>query len=152
VDDKRTLEAKKQLLENARMVHKVSADTIDRLEKEFAEEKVELRHGDYGISPEGSWTRVHGSTWWDTKDCTGPSNQNAATFLPYRLGNIFADLAALSEDVESFEVGNVKAYYDKDKWLVIDEGPDRVGLLPSEISAFIRGLRQMEATMKRKQK
>lgn len=74
---------------------------IAKIEKVEAE-KPKLRHGDYGIGPAGPWCRVHGSTWWDTKDCSGPSHQDADVFIPYRLGNIFDDLKAMAEPLEEF--------------------------------------------------
>lgn len=66
-----------------------------------------LRHGDYGFGPAGAWIRVHGSTWWDTKDCSGPSYQDADVFLPYRTGNILDDLNAVSEPLQRFNLGRI---------------------------------------------
>ena len=66
-------------------------------------EEPKLRHGDYGIAPEGAWTRVHGSTWWNLRPSAGPSRQDADTFLPFWRGNIFKDLEALAKPLKQFE-------------------------------------------------
>ena len=68
-----------------------------------------------------------------------------AVFL-LRAVNSFSDLKALAEPLKELEIGNVKGYYDKDKWLILDEGSNRIGLLPSEIPQFILNLRRLVFT------
>lgn len=78
------------------------------VEAELAQaENPGLRHGDYGYGPAGAWIRVHGSTWWDTKDCSGPSEQDADVFIPYRLGNILDDLNELAKPLEEFTLAEL---------------------------------------------
>ena len=90
-------------VEGGEAIARFGRERIAELEAQLAEaEKPGLRHGDYGIGPAGTWIRVHGSTWWDTKDCSGPSNQDADVFIPYRLGNILADLKTRQETLKKF--------------------------------------------------
>ena len=60
--------------------------------------------------------------------------------------NIFDDLEELAKPLKEFEINGVKGYYDKHKWLCLDEDPDRISIVPKHIPAFILNLRRLIAT------
>ncbi len=90
----------------------------------------------------GLWRGKHCMCVICTKSVRGTLD---AVFL-LRAVNSFGDLKALAEPLKELEIGNVKGYYDKDKWLILDEGSNRIGLLPSEIPQFILNLRRLVFT------
>ena len=158
----------KELLENARMVHKVSGHLIERLEKELAEpEKPTLRRGDYGeaerdIGDTGfvvmEQSTLPGSPKAFYGDGAGQVNVNDCVQKHVRFGNIFDEIKALAEDVERFETTSPAAlattyWIDNVGDLLIDiKTNEKQTVVKAEnIPAFILKLRQMESTHKRKE-
>ena len=140
---------------------------MDKAKKDLeALDKPELRHGDYGISSQGVGTIVMGNGTQaidhrgDGATCDIGRRQGGkyATDSNSRLlGNIFDDLAAISEPLEEFEtkdsdgLGNeLYAGYSCKKTQIFFQVNEEthfymnIDILPD----FILNLRRMEATLK----
>jgi len=118
-----------------------------------AEKNPKLRHGDYGYNIHGnSRVRLNGKTYYEEGEVAG--------FMEDKLtkieGNIFDDLKSMQEDVTEFTFTS-----ESDPLLVEVTDIDGIRLsvkgaviyvYRDEISSFVLKLRQMEATLKRRQK
>ena len=120
-------------------------------------EEPKLRHGDYGLSLTGSHPRLYvydnGIRWANQSyveghDCI-PGNPI--------LGNIFDDLKAMAEDLTEFEFNETDSAHKlkgqlTDYTVILKDLQDNEGVNIDlkDLSAFIRNLRIMEATLKRK--
>ena len=127
-------------------------------EKELTElEKPELKHGDYGLT-ERDCPRIeliHNNESWHVgetgnMDNARVSNHPADTIL----GNIFADLKALSEPLEEFELENGKHIAISGRWydsgnLRIHQGTEFIVIAKKSIPEFILNLRRMQAGEKK---
>lgn len=160
---KEELQAKRDELQ------KHSLETVERLsqldieiEALLAEEsKPKLRHGDYGTSEYGNCPRLYirdkdGMNWCSGEELkyglTGNGTDNTI------LGNIFDDLTALQEDVESFEIkasfsqNRIKVTYDKKHIRIADrEEGDYVPIAVENFSELVLKFRQMHATQMRQE-
>ena len=97
---------KKQLLENARHIHKLSGDTIERLEDELAEaEKPDLVHLDFGDSGNDKWIKLFDEIHWIGQYKQPISGLDDKEFINEVKGNllsVLADLKAIAEPLTQF--------------------------------------------------
>ena len=134
-----------------------------------AEKKPKLRHGDYGewYGPnknsfildlsEATNNEYYGLWRVEDGDIGTRIGHSEANFSKSTiLGNIFDDLRALQEDVTEFEIDAganqfaTKASFFPNHVNIADEGGE-VAINYRNLSTFILKLRQMEATLKRRQ-
>ena len=143
---------------------------LEKVKREIAEEaKPKLRHGDYGewFGPnknsfildlsEATNNEYYGLWRVEDGDIGTRIGHSEANFSKSTiLGNIFDDLKALQEDVTEFEIDAganqfaTKASFFPNHVNIADEGGE-VAINYRNLSTFILKLRQMEATLKRRQ-
>ena len=134
---------------------------IERAESRLsALDKPKLRHGDYGKSSD-FWIYISGKMLWTHEGSEGCWVRKS-TAIETRLGNVFDDLKAMSEDLEEFTVGHyqcgagikVEILSDIHLWVSTEENGSNLGytiLSIDETAKFHRKLGQLIATAKRKQ-
>jgi hypothetical protein len=159
-------------LEQALKDNASSRDMFDALiktpEAKIADEaKPKLRDGDYGICGNQQWAHIHGQTFWTDEKFSNPRNriseltdshfiENSPSIL-----NFADDLTALQEEVTDKWIkfvtdtaGNcvdLKVQLtEKAVWLYSSNGRG-VQLKAEKLSRLILKLRQMEATLKRRE-
>ncbi len=136
----------------------------DELEAQLAEaEKSELRHGDYGVWNTGQfWLALYRNRVLEAfGSCSGAGMKVSA--MPREqfiiLGNIFADLKAMKEDLTEFcrkdlngkqGCGTNAFAFAINGSRIEYRGHNFACLGLEEISKLILNLRRMEATLKRK--
>lgn len=134
---------------------------IRRIKAEIkAEKKPKLRHLDYGVSDRGygGFVAVNGR-WVNQYGNTGDEIDAEAKRHFVTLGNTLDDLKALSEDVTESSVKsrgtmtiNIKTREDKyNNRVCIEQGGDYFFVPHETLGDFILKLRQMQATIKRKE-
>ncbi len=150
----------KHKLEQARNDRAITIDTlndeISDLEDQLAEaEKPKLRHGVCAVANDGhpfvviEQASLAGSPKAFYGDQSGQVEadkriKNPTILIP----NIFADLAALSEPLEEFEIGVVNVELDG-RNLVIRDLNSVVDIPRKDIHDFILNLRRMELEMQK---
>ena len=162
--------SKESRLEQARRDRQIAIDAADKeieslLAEIEAEKEPELRHGDYGISRIGFPGMVvrerHGGTLRTAdSDYIFPNETvEENSFSPeLLLGNVFDDLNAMQEDVTEFGFDETRRAYRFNVedgrhciWLKDGLGAE-IHIDKKDIPTFILKLRQMEATLERRQK
>ena len=136
------------------LIWEVRQDSIAQLA-----EKPKLRHGDYGINEEGKGrlaTKVNQS--YDTKRYNSYGLIGDGDKHIECLGNIFDDLAALSEPLEEFTLGDGKGNSPLKASIWLNRGIQfGIGGVtatithPETVHEIILSIRRMEATLKAKQ-
>ena len=151
---------------NFEAFQKAEADICAYIEGKIVEEKPELKHGDYGVDEDNDpcfmvGTQKAGSPTGLVsvgKGAIAPPNATYKTRVVY--GNLIDDLKAMSEDVGGFEVESYEKgedvydpfeVYIDDGDVVIDYDTAELSIPPVQLHDFILKLRQMEATLKRRQ-
>jgi hypothetical protein len=99
---------KKEEIEHRIEIHETaiqcSKEIIEQLQAQLAESEPELRHGDYGNSPDvGRYIILKGVVYW-LEDKAFSKNPPSRTVRSNICGNLADDLKALSEPIEEFEV------------------------------------------------
>ena len=138
------------------------SEEVSRRDAEIAEEsKPKLRHGDYGMVR--GFQKLMIRSGGKIESCGSSFMHGEGSMLDdpdaVILGNIFDDLKAMREDVDEFEIEGRKNHVRSVK---VDKGlnhinifdPDEDGLSQiafEDLPDFILKLRQMEATLKRKE-
>ncbi len=150
---------KRQLLDNARHIHKLSGDTIERLEAELAEaEKPELRHGDYGPK-EGTEGRLvlkqyQKETLFSAGSASCARHCSSNQMPDAVLGNIFDDLKAIAEELTKhtwdFGHNSYDAYIDMHGDLLLNGVSIQLIVRKEEIPAFILNLQRLQYTERKK--
>lgn len=155
---------KKQLLENARHIHKLSGDTIARLEAELAEaEKPKLQHGD--IAEHDDTKKLYLHVWYEghlrpicVDSCYMNQHPKAKCYTKRgSLKEYFADLKAISEDLEKTETVSpadlaTTYWIDKAGDLLIDikTNEKQTVVKAEDIPELILNLRRLQATARKK--
>ena len=130
---------------------------VDELKQAIAvEAKPKLRHGDYRLAKHGGSPRLYikgsdGDMCWCDNDAVKGSLTAGSDNEPF--GNIFDDLTAMQEDVTEFTAGGNNFTFTTSGGIHIEDDNDMeaVVIKSEDIPAVILGLRQMQATQRRKE-
>lgn len=110
------------------------------------DEKLELRHGDYGLSLTGNHPRLYvydKGIRWVSQSAVKGHNCVPENLI---LGNIFDDLKAMAEDIEVFKIGNcMVAKLGGNGELIFN----CIRVEAENLPACILGIRQLQATAER---
>lgn len=163
--NKQEIEHKLAQAETDRDIMLVEANKeVKRLEDMFAEaqlaeaEKPVLRHGDYGFEdnehPTVLFRKDGKGNLKSIRESFGVNAYNDTPLHDYDiLGNIFADLKAIAEPLDDFEmeIGRIYVLFSGGDLVIKDTMNDGSVHIPKGIlHDFILNLRRIEATMKAK--
>ena len=136
-------------------------DAIAKAEQELtALDKPELRHGDYGFKGPGvSRLMINSPSGSGELIIAGCDTSHANGKVKIKLGNIFDDLKAMSEDLEKFEAKNKGGAYENvfriscTEGITIENKADgaMIHFAPEQYQEIRQKLSRLMATAKKRQ-
>ncbi len=140
-----------EALEKSKRVVVAHQTVIDEVEAKLAElDKPKLeRDGDYGVGGDEAqpYSRLRvGGDVYNECGCKNPEGRNPEQDV--WLGNVFDDMKRNQEDLRIFRISGMTVRIKGDD-IYIEQGDDKLIVLPSRQTEFIQKLSQLIATAKR---